>query len=154
MTGLLRRPRLLLNVSMILSLTLGTGMTLLRAQEQGRQPSREEMQKRTEERFEKMCEVLALDENQKHEAHKLLDKERVEVQKIFEATRGGSLSREEARTQMRKINEDYLAKVEALLKGDQKEKMKEWRANRPERGGRGGDGGGGRGGRPGGQGAA
>ena len=104
-----------------------------------------------------MCKVLALDENQKKEAHKLFDAEWVEAQKVFEASRGGSMSREDARAQMRKINEDYLAKVEALLKDDQKEKMKEWRANRPERGGRGGageGGGGGRGGRSGGEGAA
>lgn len=174
MSGLLSRLRLLLDVLMVLLLTLGTGITLLQArpagrsqsgpgqeiqlaQGQGRRPSREEMQKRAEERFEQMCEVLALDEKQKKEAHKLFDEERVEAQKIFEASRGGSMSREDARAQMRKINEDYLAKVEALLKDDQKDKMKEWRANRPERGGRGGageGGGGGRGGRSGGEGAA
>ena len=82
----------------------------------------QDFQQRAEERFNRMCEFLGLDENQKKEARKLFDERREEMRKLRDETRSGDLSRQEIREKMRGNSENYRKKLEKLLTDEQKAK--------------------------------
>jgi len=92
-----------------------------------------DFQQRAEERFNKMCEFLGLDEQQKKEVRKLFDERREEMRKVMGEARDGELSREEAREKMRENSEDYREKLEKLLTEEQKAKLEQWEKENPRR---------------------
>jgi len=97
-----------------------------------------DFQKQAEERFNKMCEFLGLDEQQKKEARKLFDDRRKLMRKIMGDARKGKLSREEARAKMVESFKNFREKFENLLNGEQKAKLELWEKQNPRRGRRGG----------------
>ena len=96
-----------------------------------------DFQQRAEERFNKMCEFLGLNEEQKKEVRKLFDERREEMMKLRDDMRDGELSREEAREKMRENSGNYREKLEKLLTEEQKAKLDQWEKENPRRGGRG-----------------
>lgn len=92
-----------------------------------------DFQQRAEERFNKMCEFLGLDEKQKKEVRKLFDERREEMRKVMGDARDGELSREEAREKMRENSESYRGKLEKLLTEEQKAKLEQWEKENPRR---------------------
>jgi len=95
-------------------------------------------QKQAEERFNKMCEFLVLDEQQKKEARKLFDARRNEMRKIMGDARKGKLSREETRARMAESFKNYREKFENLLTEEQKAKLELWEQENQRRDRRGG----------------
>jgi len=96
-----------------------------------------DFQRRAEERFNKMCEFLGLDEKQKEEARKLYDERREEMRKVMRDARDGNLSREEVRSKMEESFKTYREKLEKLLTEEQKAKLEQWEKENPRRGVRG-----------------
>ena len=96
-----------------------------------------DFQQQAEERFNKMCEFLGLDEKQKKEVRKLFDDRRKELREIMGDAREGNLSREEVRGKMEESFKNYREKLEKLLTEEQKAKLEQWEKENPRRGMRG-----------------
>ena len=90
-------------------------------------------QRQAEDRFNRMCQFLGLDEKQKEQARKLFDARREEMRKIMGDARDGNLSREQARGRMEESFETYLEKLEKLLTEEQKAKLEQWVKENPRR---------------------
>lgn len=92
-----------------------------------------DFQRQAEERFNRMCRFLGLDEKQKEEARKLFDERREEMRKIMGDARDGNLSREQVRGKMEESFKTYREKMEKLLTEEQKAKLEQWQKENPRR---------------------
>ena len=90
-------------------------------------------QRQAEERFNRMCRFLGLDEKQQKEARKLFDERREEMRKIMGDARDGNLSREQVRGKMEESFKAYHEKMEKLLTEEQKAKLEQWQKENPRR---------------------
>lgn len=97
-----------------------------------------DFQKQAEERFNKMCEFLKLDEKQEKQARKLFDERRKEMREAMDDARQGKLSREETRDKRAESFKNHREKFENLLTEEQKARLELWEQERPARGRRGG----------------
>ena len=92
-----------------------------------------DFQRQAEERFNKMCEFLGLDEKQQKEARKLFDERRKEMREIMGEVREGNLSREQVRGKMEESFKNYRGKLEKLLTEEQKARLEQWVKENPRR---------------------
>ncbi len=67
---------------------------------------------------------LDLSVEQKNAIAKLQEKQRTDQQELMTAVRNGDLDREEMQSEMKKINDNIEKELDAVLKADQKEKLK------------------------------
>ena len=90
-------------------------------------------QRQAEDRFNRMCQFLGLDEKQKEEVRKLFDERRQEMRKVMGEARDGNLSREQVRSKMEESFKTYREKLEKLLTEEQKAKLEQWQKENPRR---------------------
>ena len=90
-------------------------------------------------------EGVGLSEKQQEKITALQEEQRAEMRKLFEELRGGGGDRQAMGAKIAELREKYQKKTDAILTDEQKKKMAEIQAQRPQ-GGRGQGGRGGRGG--------
>ena len=88
-------------------------------------------------------EGISLTEKQQEKITAIQEEQRAEMRKLFEELRGGGGNRQDLSAKMTELREKYQKKTDAILTDEQKKKMAEARAQRPQ-GGRGQGGGFGR----------
>ncbi len=91
-------------------------------------------------------EALGLTEKQQGKITTIQEEQRTETRKLFEELRGAGADRQALSAKMTALREKYQKKTEAILTDEQKKKLAEMQAQRPQ----GGQGGRGQGQRPGG----
>jgi len=79
---------------------------------------------------------IGLTEKQQEKITAIQEEQRTEMRKLFEELRGGGGDRQALSTKMAELREKYQKKADAILTDEQKKKMAEARAQRPQ-GGRG-----------------
>lgn len=82
-------------------------------------------------RLDRLQEALGLTDDQVAQIEAIINDTRVSLQRIREQVRDGSLTREEAREQIRALHEDQRSRIEAVLTEEQ---LAQWEALREQHG--------------------
>jgi len=95
--------------------------------------SMEDRQQREQDRFDRMCAFLELNDEQKKQAEELFKSRREEMKQLVQQARTDEQDKKQVREKMRQSFEQHRKDFEAILTEEQAGKLKQWEGRREGR---------------------